>query len=84
MGYYDYHMKRFVKENVKLMLGLMIGLVILLVPPEAWFPGQDFIPQFWEQKALLFVLVEHQEVWGLLGLITICIWSVKYLYKELV
>lgn len=76
MGYYTYHMQKFLKQQVKWMLLLAVGMVLLLVPPEAWFPGEDFIPNFWRQRALLFVLVEYPQAWVYLGILVLVGWVV--------
>lgn len=79
--YYRYHLGKFISQNVKLMALIVIGSMILFVPPEAWFPGQDFIPNFWQRKALIIVLAEMQNALALIGFITICIWCVYQMYK---
>lgn len=83
MGYrwYRYHIGKFLAQNVKLMALIVIGSMILFVPPEAWFPGEDFIPNFWERKALVVVLAEMQNALALVGLIVVCLWSVYQLFK---
>lgn len=76
MGYYDYHVRKFLRQQFKLMAVIAIGALVLLVPPEAWFPGVDFIPSFWQERALFFVLVDHQEAWVFIGMIALAIWVV--------
>ncbi len=81
MGRYRFNKRKgYLQQGVWLFIGIVLGSIVLLVPPEAWFPGEDFIPNFWKMTPLLWVFLENQAGWFYLGIAVAVIMVGKVLY----
>ncbi len=83
MNLFGYSAKRILKQYTHVILALIIVPVILFVPPEGWFPGTEFIPNFWKQKGLWQILTEYQMIWPILGFITTAILVMYWIIKAI-